>query len=164
MGLCVLSVIITMPKRIVRRIREEAKRLGVSVEEYLLELTTQDLDPRDKAVEYIETARELLQQAYRELEEGNIRQAAEKLWGATALAIKAYAWWREGRRLASHYELWEYKDKVVEELGEWVRDVWNAGQSMHTCFYEGWCTDKDVEATIKYVERLVKEIKAKIHR
>jgi len=38
-------------------VQEEAERLGVSVKEYLLELLSQGLDPKDKAVEYVEVAR-----------------------------------------------------------------------------------------------------------
>ncbi len=49
---------------------------------------------------------------------GDVQQAAEKLWGAAALAVKAYASWREGKRLASHRELWEYSKKLINELEE----------------------------------------------
>ncbi len=144
--------------RLARRVREEAEKQGLSVEEYLVELLSQGLDPRDRAREYIEAAKELLNQAKEELSKGDVRQAAEKLWGATALAIKAYAWLREGRRLVSHGELWEYTDKLGDALGEWVYDSWNAGNSMHTCFYEGWCRRKHVEQALKRVERLVRKI------
>ena len=89
-------------------------------------------------------------------------RTAEELWGATVLAIKAYAEWRDGKRLTGHGELWRYKDVVADELGEWVRDSWNTGNSMHTCFYEGWCTFKDVESTMAKIERLVKEVELKI--
>ena len=71
-----------------------------------------------------------------------INEATDAVNGATALTVKAYAWWKESRKLSSHGELWEYKDKLVVELGEWVEDSWNAGNSMHICFYEGWCTKK----------------------
>ena len=36
------------------------------------------------------------------------------------MTIKAYAYWKDGRRLKSHRDLWEYKDKVADELGGWV--------------------------------------------
>jgi HEPN domain-containing protein len=69
---------------------------------------------------YADAARDLLRQAREELEKGNFRQAAEKIWGAAALAVKAYAEWRKGRRLSSHGELWEYKRIMEREVGEWV--------------------------------------------
>ena len=37
--------------------------------------------------------------------------------------MKAYAYWREGKRLASHGELWRYVDVLTEELGGWVHDA-----------------------------------------
>ncbi len=86
----------------------------------MLELVAQGLDPKDKAKEYIEAARDLLSQAREELKRGNARQAAEKLWGATALAVKAYASWKHNKVLRSHAELWEYKRKMMKDLGEWV--------------------------------------------
>ena len=157
-----MFIAISLPRSLVERVRVEARRLGMSVEEYLAELLTQGLDPRDRAREYVKAAKDLVAQAREELEGGDVRQAAEKLWGVVALALKAYALWREGRRLVSHRELWEYKDRVVEELGDWVNDAWNAGNAMHTCFYECWCTRKSVEAALKRIEKLVEVITRRI--
>ena len=148
--------------RIAKRIVEEARKLGLSVDEYLVELLSQGLDPRERAVEYIEAAKDLLEEARRELERGNVGQAAEKLWGAAALAIKAYALWRDGKRLSSHRELWEYKRKLEDELGPWIYETWAIAQSMHVCFYENWCTERDVENAHERIERLVREVASRI--
>ncbi|MDQ6964354.1 MAG: PaREP1 family protein, partial [Mariprofundales bacterium] len=91
-----MSVLIALPRGIVERARREAERLGLGLEEYLVELLVQSFDPEDRAVEYIEAARGLLERAREELGRGDVRQAAEKVWGAAALAVKAYAWLREG--------------------------------------------------------------------
>ncbi len=144
--------------------RRRAERLGMSSDEYLVELLSQGLDPEDKAREYIEAAKELLEEAREELGRGDVRQAAEKAWGAVALAIKAYAWWREGRRLTSHGELWRYIDNMAKEIGDWVRDAFYAGHAMHTCFYEAWCTGESVKASLSRVEKLVKEIASRIKK
>ncbi len=144
------------------RLRRYASENGVLVEELVLELLTRGIDPRDKVVSYIEMAFELLKRAKEELERGEVIQAAEKLWGATALAIKAYAYYKEKRRIMSHGELWNYKNSVAEELGMWVSEVFREASSMHTCFYEGWCTRKDVEEVMSKVEKLVNAIKDKI--
>ena len=143
--------------------KREAGRVGLGIEEYVLELLLRDLDPPERARGYIEAAKDLLEQAREELREGDTRQAAEKLWGAAALAVKAYAEWREGRRLTSHGELWEYKRKVEKELGEWVYDTWAVAQSMHTCFCEGWCSGDDVEKALRKISRLVTEVEKAIH-
>ena len=148
--------------RLAERVRREAERLGVSVDEYLVELLCQGLDPKDRAMEHIEAALDLLEEAREELGRGDARQAAEKLWGAAALAVKAYAWWRDGRRLTSHGELWEYKRRLEDELGEWVHDAWANATEMHICFYEGWCNERDIRTAYKRVEKLVREVATRI--
>ena len=159
-----MSVTIILPRTIIEHAKREAKKLGISLEEYLLELVSSGLDPKDKAAEYIKVAEELLEQSREELRKGDLRLAAEKVWGAAALSIKAYAYWKEGKRLASHGELWEYKERLSKEIGEWVREVWMMASSMHICFYEGWCTERDIEVTYKHVEKLVKEIEGRIRK
>ncbi len=153
------QAVIIVRGRLAQRVREEAEKLGISVDEYVVELLSQGLDPRDRAIEYIEAAESLLGEAREELRKGDVRQAAEKTWGAVSLAVKAYAWWRERKRLTSHGELWRYIDIMAKEVGDWVRDAFHAGHAMHTCFYEGWCTDESVKASLNRVEKLVKEIK-----
>ncbi|MCD6489097.1 MAG: PaREP1 family protein [Desulfurococcales archaeon] len=139
-------------------------RLGISIEEYFLELISQGMDPKERSIGYIEASSELVEQAEKELRSGNVRQAAEKVWGAAALAVKAYAYWKENRRLASHGELWGYVEVVANDIGEWVRSAWNEAAGMHICFYEGWCKPKQVQSALKHVEELVKEIESRIKR
>ena len=152
---------IVLPPRVAERIRREAERLGVTLEEYLIELVEGEADPKERALDYIEAAKLLLEQAREELGKGGLRQAAERIWGAVALAVKAYAWWREARRLTGHRELWEYKDVVAQELGGWVGRVFREASSLHTCFYEGWCTCRDVEAVLAEAEKLVRELQTR---
>ena len=155
---------IKLPRVIVERLSREARRLGISVDELLLELVLRDLDPPVRVRSYAEASRDLIEQALEELRRGNVRQAAEKVWGAAALAVKAYAEWRDGRRLTGHSELWEYKRVLERELGEWVHDSWMSANGMHTCFYEGWCGAGDVEKSLERVKRLVEEIASRVLR
>ncbi|ABN70611.1 PaREP1/PaREP8 domain containing family protein [Staphylothermus marinus F1] len=159
-----MSVVIIIPRRVAEHARREAEKKGMTLEEYIIELLSHNLDPMDKAIEYVEAAQELLREAVEELGKGNLRQASEKLWGATALTVKAYALHRDGKQLRSHGELWEYKDKLVIELGEWVYDAWMAANGMHTCFYEGWCSARDVEIAIKHIEKLVNAVKETMNK
>ena len=144
-----LLEVIRLPRSIAQRLRMEAEKQGMGLEEYLVELVTRDLDPPERAREYAEAARELLKQAREELERGDVGQAAEKAWGAAVLAVKAYAAWREGKRLASHGEMWDYTLVLRKELGRWVYDAWMSANGMHTCFYEGWCRREHVEDAIE---------------
>lgn len=139
-------------------LREKASSAGVSVEEFLFDILLRDVDPVVGAGKYLEGAEELLEEARKELEEGNLRQASEKIWDACALAIKAHALARKGVRLESHRDLWVYKNEVARELGEWVRIVFKLADSMHRNFYEGLATREDVEDVLREVEKLVESI------
>ena len=156
------GVVARFPRDVAERLRSEAGKRGMGLEEYVFEALFRDLDPPERARSYIEAAADMLEQAAEELDRGDVRQAAEKVWGAAALAVKAYAEWREGRRLASHGELWEYKRRMESELGGWVFDAWSAAQSMHVCFYEGWCAGGDVREALVRVRRLVSEVEKRI--
>ncbi len=76
--------VISIPRSIVEKLRLEASRLGLSLEEHIIELAVQNLDPPLIAQEYIKAAKELLEQSKQELERGNVRQAAEN-YGAQHL-------------------------------------------------------------------------------
>ncbi|RLE86342.1 MAG: hypothetical protein DRJ67_07425, partial [Thermoprotei archaeon] len=50
------------------------------------------------------------------------------------------------------------KDRLAGELGDWVTGVFREASSLHACFYEGWCTRRDVEEVLDAVRRLVDEV------
>ncbi len=52
-----LLEVIRLPRSIAGRLRVEARRQGMGLEEYLVELATRDLDPPEMAREYVEAAR-----------------------------------------------------------------------------------------------------------
>jgi len=45
-----------------------------------LDLLVREMNPGEEVVEYLEAARSLVRQAWRELEKGDLRQASEKVW------------------------------------------------------------------------------------
>jgi hypothetical protein len=157
-------VVIRIPRAAREALEKQAREAGLGVAEYVIDLALQRIDPRESALGYLEAAEALADEAERELAHNNIRQAAEKVWGAVALAVKAYAAWREGRRLASHGELWEYTERMIEELGSWIATAWYAGHSMHACFYEGWCRRRHVEEALKHAKRLLKEVGSRVRQ
>jgi predicted HTH domain antitoxin len=73
------SAILRLPYSIVEKLSREAKKLDMSVEEYVIELISSSLDSLKRAHEYIEASRGLLEQAIEEVKRGDIRQGAEKL-------------------------------------------------------------------------------------
>lgn len=149
---------ISIPRTILEELKRRAEERGLSLEEFLTEIGTQDLDPEDRAKKYIDVAMELINQAKEELMKNDLRQASEKTWCACALAIKAYALRKDKKVLTRHADLWRYKDKVIAELGEWVRDAWIYADAMYINFYEGEASRADVEKALKLVEDLIKTI------
>jgi len=147
---------ISLPEALARRLAEEAKRRGVSLEELILDELSELMDPVERSKAYWETAEHLLARAEKELAGGNLRQASEKIWGAAALAIKAVAWAKEKRRLASHGELWSFVDELAREMGdETIRDGWRAATAMHVNYYEGWAPEGEVRACLERVRDLL---------
>ena len=39
-----------------------------------------------------------------------------------------------------------------------VSDAWMAANGMHICFYEAWCSRRDVEEAMKRIRRLVEAV------
>ena len=157
-----MSVTIILPGVIVRELRRRVEASGMSLEEFIAEIATEDIDPSERAGRYVKAALELLDQVRVELDRGNLRQASEKIWGACALAVKAYAYARDGRRITFHGELWRYSEVLAGDLGDWVAASWAHANSMHTNFYEGWATRWHVEKALRAVEKLVKAIVEKV--
>jgi hypothetical protein len=79
-----------------------------------------------------------------------------------ALAIKAHALRRRGRRIENYAELWAYKNEVAGELDDWVRAVFRQADSLHKNFYESLATRVDVEDALREVEKLVKAMEEKL--
>ena len=134
-----------------QELKKKAKECDISIEEYLADLIISDPDPCKRAQKYTKGALELIDQAKDELRKCDLRQASGKTWDACALSIKAYALAREGKTLETHVVLWRYKSVVAEELGDWVRDVWFAANTMHRNFYENLADHRDVEKALEKV-------------
>lgn len=126
----------------------------------MLNLIAELVDPTGLAESYWEASKNLMRRARDELAEGDLMQAGEKTWGVAALALKSLAYKREGLRLSSHEELWEYVSKLVEEThDEELGRLWRSVSSMHVNFYEGWATEKHVKGVIEDTESFIEKVK-----
>ncbi|MEM1611075.1 MAG: PaREP1 family protein [Sulfolobales archaeon] len=92
---------LVVPERIAEMLRREAEKHGLTPEEYILEHLIKNQDPVQRGREYIEASIDIIRQAEKELERGDLKQALEKIWGACALAIKAHALIKRNLRLES---------------------------------------------------------------
>ncbi len=151
---------IVLPRALADRLREEARTRGVALEDLVVEILAADAPESVIAEAYWEAAEILFRQASEELERGDLRQASEKIWGSAALAVKAVACRRDGRRLTSHGELWEYVSKLVRETGdEELGRLWRTAVSMHVNFYEGWAPRYEVERALRDLRELLERLR-----
>jgi len=60
-----------IPKRLMQTLRRRAEELGVTPEELLIELMVDAVDPGERPQAYIDAAREMLEQAKKELGSGD---------------------------------------------------------------------------------------------
>ena len=101
-----------------------------------------------------------LEQAYRELQEGDLYQASEKGWGAASQIVKAVAEER-GWEHNHHRDLFEAVFTLSGESGD--RDIsrlfW-AANALHTNFYEGRMREADVQDALEHVTRFVEKLEA----
>ncbi len=88
------------------------------------------------SAKYLNTSSRLLDQAYVELEAGDLIQASEKFWSAAAQAMKATAHNR-GWAHNSHAHLYEILRRTVDETGDKdLVDLFSDVNLLHVNFYE----------------------------
>lgn len=108
---------------------------------------------------HIETAAEFLARAHTYLANDDLLQASEKGWGAAAQAVKAVAeargWDHNGHRL-----LHQTVRRLIDETGRSdLRDRFNAANTLHANFYDGFLTDDDIREDLETVERFVEQMR-----
>ena len=104
---------------------------------------------------YRESARELLEKARDELTAGDVRQASEKGWGATAQMLKAIAQ-RDGVPHHSHAALARIASEVHRQTGDDDIATWFAiAQNLHVNFYEDNLSSEFVHIYLNQISLMV---------
>ena len=105
--------------------------------------------------EYATQSRELLEKARQALEEGDLVQASEKLWGASAQMVKSVAEQR-GWQHSSHRQLFQVVNRLAQDTGDLeMRSLFQIANSLHTNFYENWMTLEYIEDSVGPVQEFV---------
>ena len=109
---------------------------------------------------YREQSKTFLEQAERELRDGDLRQASEKGWGAAAQIVKAAAesrgWEHDHHRLLFEVVSRLSRDNSDREIGRLL----GAANFLHSNFYEGGLDEATVAAALEDVARLVEKVEA----
>ena len=90
-------------------------------------------------------------QAIEEWEQGDIRQASEKAWGAAAV--------RRGWQHNNHPSLYVVADRLAGEVGDDdISTLFRAASALHINFYENWLDAEGVERGLRDVDRFLDKI------
>ena len=155
---------LALPERVAAKLREEAERAGMLVEELVAEALAkflgEPLDPEDRLGLHLKLSEKYLRDAEDFLAKGDYVQASEKAWGAAAQMVKVVAA-REGRVLRSHRELHEYVAELSKKVGDReVIRLWLAASSLHQNFYENWLPGDAVKSAIEDVKVFVEKLRS----
>ena len=108
---------------------------------------------------YTEQADEFLRQAEEEFQRGDLRQAAEKGWGAAAQTLKSIAELRGW----DHYAHWHLGDTISrlseERPNAGLLRGFSAAESLHRFFYESGLSRNAVRYYLDDVRTLVEGLR-----
>ena len=108
--------------------------------------------------DYRAGSRAMMAQSRDELAQGDLQQASEKGWGATAQMMKALAesrGWEHGR----HRHLHQIASRLRAEAGD--REIYRAfaiASTLHENFYENQMTAQDIAEALDDVEGLLEKL------
>ena len=109
---------------------------------------------------HTETASEFLTKAHIYLADGDLLQASEKGWGATARMVKAVAETR-GWRHNTHGDLYRAIDDLADETSDQrLQNLFRSASALDQNFYEGWMTEAGVADALKDVEEITSRLSA----
>jgi hypothetical protein len=158
-----LELVLILPRKIEKKLREESEKMEISVEELALDALVkgmnEGIDPADRTELYLRLSEKYLREAEELLAKGDHVQASEKAWGAAAQMVKALVA-KEGRMLGSHGELHREVSRIVKETGDdELRRLWQSAGMLHQNFYENWLPQEMVEGNIRDVRRFVEKMR-----
>ena len=108
---------------------------------------------------HTDTSNQFLIKARAYLAEGDLLQASEKGWGATAQMVKAIAEER-GWRHRSHGDLFRAIDRLTTETGDQQLPIlFGSANALHQNFYEGLMSTDFVERSLNGVDELVERLR-----
>ena len=156
-------VVIILPKKLDEKLRKKAEETGALPEElgieFLLKGLNEELNPEDLVEHYQAMSEKYLAEAKEFLSKGDLVQTSEKLWGATALAVKMVAA-KKGLKLEKHGSLWDFVDKLSEgQKDEDILNLFHSANSLHRNFYENQMTERAVEIASRNIEKLITKLK-----
>jgi len=157
------AISVILPQKLGLKLREKAKEMGYLPEELGVTLLSrslnEELDPEGLVEHYQSLSEKYLGEARELLKKGDLVQASEKFWGATALTIKMLAA-KRGLKLDEHGSLWAFVSTLSRTSGdeELVR-FFGEVNALHRNFYENEMDKDAVEIIARDVEKLIEKMR-----
>ena len=111
---------------------------------------------RESTIEkHARLARQLLDDAEREIAAGDTVQGSEKLWGATSRALKAYCESHglpHGKYANRRHALFQLAEHLHEPF---VRSAFGVAESCHSNFYNDWMEREHLDGYLPDITSLV---------
>jgi len=153
---------IILPQRLGVKLREKAEESGYLPEEFGVELIrrslNEELDPEELVEHYRMLSEKYLVEAKELHKKGDLVQASEKFWGASALAVKSVAA-KRGLKLEKHGSLWDFVSILAEQSGDDDIDVYfSVANSLHQNFYEDQMNKEVIEILAGKIETLIEKL------
>ena len=154
---------ILLPRKLGEKLREKAAETGWLPDELVVEFDrkglNEELDPEDLVEQYRELSEKYLREGEKLLKEGDLVQASEKLWGASALAVKSVAA-KRGLQLEQHGGLWVFVNLLAKESGDKeMVTFFGVANVLHRNFYEDEMPEETVKISAENIEKLIAKLK-----
>jgi HEPN domain-containing protein len=114
----------------------------------------------EKAAKYLTQSLRYLENAYAELQKGEVEKSGELLWGSVAEALKAFMMARKGLLIKEHREFRRIARELAKECAdESISQVVAEADSLHSNFYEARLEIDDLRCAFERIRFLVEKLK-----
>lgn len=150
--------VLELPEEVFQVIAEGARRLGISVEEFVIDAIANLLDPPRRVELYLRLHEKLLKDAEELNSKGDLVQASEKYWGVVAALLNAVGE-REALPHYTHRDLKEIAIHLTEKMKdtEYTR-LLSSVETLHANYYHNFLRrisyDAHREDALRLIERL----------
>ncbi|AAL64753.1 paREP8 [Pyrobaculum aerophilum str. IM2] len=132
---------------------------GRDLDEFLLELVADKLDPRDRVEAYLALHEKYLREAEELYARGDLPQAGEKYWGAVTALLNAIA----EKRGMPHYSHRDYS-LIVGRLYKETRDRdlvvgFRMAEGLHANFYNNFMEREEFDLHREAVKILIEKLR-----
>lgn len=157
-----ISASIILPKKLSEKLKEKAAEAGYLPDELCAELLctslNEELEPEDLIEQYQVLSDKYFNDAKELLEEDDLVQTSEKLWGAAALTVKMVAV-KRGLKLEEQGSLWDFLNTLSKERKDkQIIRLFYTASALHQNFYEAQMNKEVLEIALGDVEILITKL------